>query len=168
LKLLRLTRSAVEATAEYHGTLERKQRANILNKSIERERLNFPLRPCFTVILTFKQVLEYCLFQPGLFTNYFSWPHVSTKYLSTPQLHIDFENRRAIVVEGGDPQLTLTTVQDLAKVVAAAIDYEGEWPETGGVRGGQITIPKLLQLGAELRGKVALWISPRKLLKIGY
>ena len=49
--------------------------------------------------------------------------------------------------------MTLTTVQDLAKVVAAAIDYEGEWPEVGGIRGGQITISKLLELGGEIRGK---------------
>jgi hypothetical protein len=96
------------------------------------------------------------MFQPGLFTNYFSYPHPSTKYLDTPQINIDFENRRAIVVDGRDPQLALTTVQDLAKVVAAAVDYEGVWPETGGIRGGQITISKLLQTGGDLRGTATL------------
>jgi hypothetical protein len=44
-------------------------------------------------------------------------------------------------------------VQDLGAVVAAAIDYEGEWPEVGGVRGGQITLSELIKLGEEIRGK---------------
>ncbi|KAF4634203.1 hypothetical protein G7Y89_g3898 [Cudoniella acicularis] len=50
------------------------------------------------------------------------------------------ENRRAIVFGDGDARITSTTVQDLAAVVAPAIDYEGDWPETGGIRGGQITV----------------------------
>ncbi|KAF7871775.1 hypothetical protein EAF04_003882 [Stromatinia cepivora] len=34
-------------------------------------------------------------------------------------------------------QITLTSVQDLAKVVASAVDDEGAWPELSGVRGNQ-------------------------------
>ena len=52
------------------------------------------------------------------------------------ELGIDFESRRAITMEGGDNGvLTLTTVQDLAGVVARAVEYEGEWPEVGGIKG---------------------------------
>jgi hypothetical protein len=111
-------------------------------------------------------VLEYSLFQPGLFTNYFTFPHSSAKFLDVPQLHIDFENRRAIVVGHGDPQVTLTTVQDLAKVIAAAIDYEGAWPETGGIRGGQITIANLIKLGEKLRGKSSIRIIPENFFSV--
>ena len=93
------------------------------------------------------------MFQPGLFTNYFSYPHPSTKHLNIAPLQIDIENRRAIVVGDGEALLTLTTVQDLAKVVAAAVDYEGAWPEIGGIQGGKITKAKLLELGGKIRGK---------------
>lgn len=106
------------------------------------------------------QVLEYSKFQPGLFTNYFSYPYSSAKYLDTPQLQIDFGNRRAIVLGDGASQVTLTTIQDLAKVVAAAVDYEGEWPETGGIRGGQITVPNLIKLGEKLRGESSISVLP--------
>ena len=83
------------------------------------------------------------------------YPHPSTKYLDTLQINIDFENRRAIVVDGRDSQSALITVQDLAKVVAAAVDYEGELPETGGIR-GQIAIFKPLQNGEELQSTATL------------
>jgi hypothetical protein len=65
----------------------------------------------------------------------------------------DFENRRAILRSGGNNDyITLTTVQDLANVVARAVDYEGEWPVIGGIRGTNITIERLMSLGEELRG----------------
>jgi hypothetical protein len=104
--------------------------------------------------LTSIQVLEFCKFQPGLFVNYFTFPHRSAKYLAVEgQFNLDFENRRAIVIEGTDPHFTLTTIQDLARVVSAAIDYEGVWPETGGIRGEQLTISQFLSMGAKIRGK---------------
>lgn len=66
----------------------------------------------------------------------------------------DFENRRAIMREGGDDDtIVLTTVQDLAGVVARAIDYEGEWPVVGGVRGSRISIKELIALAEEIRGQ---------------
>ena len=55
-------------------------------------------------------------------------------------------------MDESDNQVTLTTVQDLGRVVAAAIDFEGEWPETGGIRGGQIKLSELIKLGEKLRG----------------
>jgi hypothetical protein len=93
------------------------------------------------------------LFQPGLFLNYLSYPYKSTAYLYVFQIQIDLENGRAIVLEDGSDQISFTTVQDLGAVVAAAIDYEGEWPEVGGLRGGQIKISDLIKLGEEIRGK---------------
>jgi hypothetical protein len=84
--------------------------------------------------------------------NYFSYPHKSAEYFHNTEVKIDFQNCRAIVLDEGDNQLTLTTVQDLGRVVAAAIDFEGEWPETGGIRGGQIKTSELIKLGEKLRG----------------
>ncbi|OQV09711.1 hypothetical protein CLAIMM_13803 [Cladophialophora immunda] len=96
--------------------------------------------------------LEYCLFQPGYFTNYFGYPHSTTKHFAMSPAYVDFENRRAIMVGDGNHELTLTTVQDMANVVAEALAYEGEWPVNGGIRGSQTTIAQLVRLGEELRG----------------
>jgi hypothetical protein len=70
------------------------------------------------------------------------------------ELPFDFNNRRAILLDGGDENaLTLTTVQDLANVVAKAIDFEGEWPTIGGIRGTTTSIKELIALGEKIRGK---------------
>ena len=66
---------------------------------------------------------------------------------------IDFNHRRAIIVDGYDAVITWTTVQDLAAVVARAVDYEREWPIVGGTRGNRVTLSQLLKIGEEVRGK---------------
>ena len=100
-----------------------------------------------------RQVLEYTLFQPGLFLNYLTAPHKSSQHVHLMELPIDFHNRRALVLDGGDKDLlTLTTVQDLANVVARAIDYEGEWPVVSGIRGADMSIGQLIALGEKIRG----------------
>ncbi|RMZ76209.1 hypothetical protein DV738_g5038, partial [Chaetothyriales sp. CBS 135597] len=101
-----------------------------------------------------KKVLEYTLFQPGLFLNYFTGSYPSSNHLHVIQTPVDFEGRRAILVEGSgdDASLTLTTVQDLAHVVARAIDYEGEWPVVGGIKGAQVSLRELVTLGEKIRG----------------
>ncbi|KAE8394149.1 hypothetical protein BDV23DRAFT_147960 [Aspergillus alliaceus] len=100
-----------------------------------------------------KKVLEYTLFQPGLFVNYFTHPHQSSRHVHSMEMTIDFANRRAILLDGGDDDyLTLTTVQDVANVVARAVDFEGEWPVVGGIRGTDVTIRQLVALGEKVRG----------------
>ena len=113
-----------------------------------------PVLPRSTISLTTRhQVLEYCLFQPGLFTNYFTYPYESAKHFRPFETQIDFNNRRAIIVDGGvDDRITLTTAQDFANVVALAVDYEGEWPVVGGIKGTDITIGQLLAVGEKIRG----------------
>ncbi|KAE9374057.1 nmrA-like family protein-like protein [Stipitochalara longipes BDJ] len=100
-----------------------------------------------------KKVLQYTLFQPGIFLNYFTYPYRSCEHLKLRELQIDFQNSRAIVLGNGDDRISLTTVEDLAAFVAAAIDYEGEWPEVGGVCGGRTTFSDLIKFGEEIRGK---------------
>lgn len=65
---------------------------------------------------------------------------------------IDFQNRRAIVVDGHDAIMTYTTVQDLAAVVAEAVDLDGEWPVIGGVSGSRVTVSEILRIGEKVRG----------------
>lgn len=68
-------------------------------------------------------------------------------------MHIDFDKRRALIVEGSeDDRITLTTAQDFAQIVAQAVEYEGKWPVVGGIKGTEITIGELLKLGERVRG----------------
>lgn len=75
---------------------------------------------------------------------------------------IDFQNRRAIVVDGHeDAFVSLTTSQDIAGVVSRAVEYDGEWPEIGGIRGNRVTISQILQIGEKVRG-MSLPMNNRK------
>lgn len=67
---------------------------------------------------------------------------------------IDFQNRRAIVVDGyaDTTIMTLTTVQDLAAVVVRALDQNDEWPVIGGISGNKVTVSQILSIGQKLRG----------------
>ncbi|GME61789.1 NmrA-like protein [Neofusicoccum parvum] len=101
-----------------------------------------------------KTVIEYSLFQPGLFLNYLGYPHSSTKHFSMSPIYVDLEKRRAIIVSDGNSPITFTTIQDMAGVVAEALDYEGKWPATGGMQGTQTTVAELVELGTKLRGSM--------------
>jgi hypothetical protein len=48
--------------------------------------------------------------------------------------------------------MTMTTVQDIAVIVAQAVDYEGEWPKVGGIRGNRVTVSQILEIGEKVRG----------------
>lgn len=74
----------------------------------------------------------------------------------------NFQDRRAVVVENLDAMMTFTTVQDVATVVAAAVDLVGEWPEIGGIRGNRLPISKLLAIGERVRGEICLY-APRNI-----
>jgi hypothetical protein len=99
------------------------------------------------------QRIEYTLFQPGLFLNYFTHPHKSAEHVHSFETQFDIENRRAIVPDRCDDTLiTLTTVQDLANVVARAVEYEDTWPVVGGAKGCDVSITELIRLAEEIRG----------------
>lgn len=116
-----------------------------------------PMREYLAEVNKDAKVLEYCLFQPGFFTNYLVHPRRTTKHLQTLELNLDFPNRRAIVAEGSEnSHITLTTVRDLAAVVALAVEYPGEWPVVGGIRGEHMTVGELLALGERIYGRSPL------------
>lgn len=74
--------------------------------------------------------------------------------MSTFEFQFDFQNRRAIVPDvSNEIKITLTTVQDLAAVVVQAVEYEGEWPVSGGVKGCEVSFEELIRLGEEIRGE---------------
>jgi len=103
-------------------------------------------------LTTLSQILEYSLFQPGLILNYFAPAGETTKHFAHLELPIDFLNRRAIILKGEDSLVTLTTVNDIANVIARAIEYDGEWPVIGGIQGTTILTSKLLEIGVKARG----------------
>ncbi|KAI2615531.1 NAD(P)-binding protein [Hypoxylon sp. NC1633] len=98
-----------------------------------------------------RKVIEYTRFQLGSFMNYLGHPHKTTNHVATIPFGFDFEHQYATVVEGSlDSVFTFTTVQDIAGVVARAVEYEGEWPAIGGIRGSRITVGEMLQLGESI------------------
>ncbi|PKS05195.1 hypothetical protein jhhlp_008563 [Lomentospora prolificans] len=100
-----------------------------------------------------KEVLEYTLFQPGLFLDYLAFPHKTSKYLDPLQSVIDFQHKRAMVVAGHeDAIMTLTTVSDLAAIIARAVEYKDKWPTVSGIRGNWLTFAQLLEIGERIRG----------------
>ncbi|VUC28758.1 unnamed protein product [Clonostachys rosea] len=100
------------------------------------------------------QVLEYTLFQPGLFLNYLAYPHKTSKHVDPLQSVFDFENKRAILVEGHeDAIMTITTVADLAAVIAKAVEHDGKWPKIGGICGNRMTFSEIVELGGRIRGE---------------
>jgi hypothetical protein len=97
--------------------------------------------------------IEYGLFLPGLFTNYFTRPYNSAKYVHPMETPFDFEGKKALIREGSEQdKLTLTTCQDLANVVARAVEVKGEWPVVGGITGTTLSIGRIIALGEEIRG----------------
>jgi hypothetical protein len=100
-----------------------------------------------------KKVLEYCLFQPGLFTNYLTRPYKSMTHVTPIETPFDYEGRRVLIRDGGeDDKITFTTVADFANVVARAVEFEGEWPVVGGITGTTLSIGQIISLGEEIRG----------------
>lgn len=86
--------------------------------------------------------------------NYLTYPYKSAKHLHGMDTALNFNKRRFITLKGGDEsRISFVTVQDFAQVVAKAIDYEGEWPTTGGFRGSEVSIAELIKLGEKVRGE---------------
>jgi len=84
--------------------------------------------------------------------EYLATPHKTAKHLEPLNTMIDFQNRRAIVVDGYDATMTYTTIGDLASVVVRAVELQEEWPVIGGIRGNRLQVSKLLEIGAKVRG----------------
>lgn len=110
------------------------------------------------------QIIEYTLFQCGLFLDYLTSPYKSAKHLRQMQTPFDYDRGRCIIAEGGnDSRITFTTVQDLAQVVARAIDYEHPWPVVGGISGVEMSLKQMIKLGEKIRGKSLLYSTDRVL-----
>lgn len=106
------------------------------------------------------RVLEYTLFQPGLFLEYLGAPHQTATHLRPLNTPIDMANRRAVVVAGCDAVLGLTSVRDLAGAVVGAVEMAGVWPVVGGVRGSRVTVGEVVAIGERVRGSCSAFLAP--------
>lgn len=95
--------------------------------------------------------LEYCLFQPSIFMDYFAHPNPLSPGLITWPFFIDFEKRRAMVLDGGDQPIVVTAIADISDMLERALSDERVWPTTGDMRGARTNINELLALGKKLR-----------------
>lgn len=57
-----------------------------------------------------------------------------------------------------DDELTFTSIRDVAGVVAGAVEYEGEWPEVGGISGDRVSLRQIQQIGQSVMGKYMHYI----------
>lgn len=81
-----------------------------------------------------------------------AFPHKTTKHLQLFCTPWDLEHRRAIIPADRDFPMTLTTVEDMVKVVVAAVRYPGVWPEIGGISGTSLMNSEFLKLAGRVRG----------------
>lgn len=87
--------------------------------------------------------------------DYLAFPHKTAAHLDPLQTVFDYQNCRAIVVDGHeDAIMTLTSVADTAAVVARVVDYQGEWPKIGGIQGNRVTYSEIIKIGEKIRGMI--------------
>ncbi|KAH7125664.1 NmrA-like family protein-like protein [Dendryphion nanum] len=99
-----------------------------------------------------EKVLEYCLFQPSIFLDYFAHPYPPTPPLFTWPFFIDFSTRHAILLEDGDIPINFTSAHDVSEILRRAIEDPRPWPVVGGIQGCRTTMASILELGKRLRG----------------
>lgn len=106
--------------------------------------------------INFYQVLEYALFQPGLLMDYLAHPCPPSKHMSTFPMFFDLVGARAIVVEDDLAPMVVTAANDVAKVVARAIDsVEPLSPHNGGgIVGEKTSMMEIIHLAERITGNV--------------
>ncbi|KAB8231987.1 uncharacterized protein BDW43DRAFT_312604 [Aspergillus alliaceus] len=88
-----------------------------------------------------------------MFINYYAAPYKTSKHVHPFKNQIDFNNCRAILLEGGeDSQINLITVQGFCNVIARAVEYEGVWPIVGDIKGDELKVGQLIAIGGKVRG----------------
>jgi hypothetical protein len=96
--------------------------------------------------------LEYCLFQPSVFMDYFAHPYPLTPGLFTWTFFVDLKNRRAMILDDGETPIVITAVSDISEVLSLALDDPRPWPVIGGIQGAKTTSNEILALGKKIRG----------------
>jgi nucleoside-diphosphate-sugar epimerase len=98
-----------------------------------------------------KTDLEYSLFLPGWFLDYYGIPHVKSNLGPFPFV-VDVAHHAAAIPGSGDANITFTHTSDVAKFAAASLDLD-HWPERNYIIGSKATWREMLALAEDARGK---------------
>ena len=86
--------------------------------------------------------------------NYIAGTRKTLKHIQpTGFIFVDHENRRARGPGDLTDQVTYTAIHDVVNIVVKAIDYEGEWPEVGGINGHTLSPAEEIAIGEKVMGK---------------
>ncbi|ETS73721.1 hypothetical protein PFICI_14667 [Pestalotiopsis fici W106-1] len=96
--------------------------------------------------------LEFTLFYPGWFMDFYGLPHIESEMGPFP-FAVDIENKAAVIPGSGNVPVVFTYTPDIAKMVVASLDLE-KWPEHSYIIGDKMTFNELLALVEEVKGSV--------------
>lgn len=96
--------------------------------------------------------IEYTVFMPGLFMDYFASPQRASSSLPPIVIGVDVNKCEANIVGTGDEPLCITRADDVGKFVAAALDLD-KWDEKMGMVGSRTTWNQIIKMGEQVRGK---------------
>lgn len=100
-----------------------------------------------------KQVIEYTFFQPGIFLEYLVAPHQFSKHVVPVASMYQLSALRIASVRGHeDDPVVFTSATDIARVVRHAIEYDGKWPEIGGITGDRLSARDMQQMLERVTG----------------
>ena len=85
--------------------------------------------------------------------DYFAHPYPLAKDLITWPFFIDFQNRRAMLLDDGKQPIVLTSIHDDSNILNLALSDPRPWPPVGGIRGCRTSIAELIALGKKIRGR---------------
>lgn len=105
-----------------------------------------------------KKVVEYTLFQVGMFLEYAAYPRALSKHVPPLPTIWQLNDARLVGVRGYEnDKVTVTSVRDIARVVRGAVEHQGAWPIVGGVQGQQVS---LLEFKAAVEKAIAAGKGP--------
>lgn len=96
--------------------------------------------------------IEYSIFMPGLFMDYFAAPQRASASLYPFVPRVDINKCEANIIGTGDEPFCVTRADDVGRFVAAALDLD-KWDESSGMIGSRTTWNELVKLGEKIRGK---------------
>lgn len=89
-----------------------------------------------------------------MFLEYIGHPVQTTKHVPTMDLFVQINNRRIVAVRGReDVPIVFTSVNDIASVVRLAVEYEGVWPEVGGIQGARVSLRQVKEAAEKIIGE---------------
>lgn len=92
--------------------------------------------------------------------NYLAGTRRTSKYVQAePLMLVDHNERRGRYAGSPGNRVTYTLIQDVVNILVKAVEYEGEWPEVGGISGHTLTIEEEIAIGEKVRGKLMQTIS---------